>query len=89
MIKLHVTYPRLRRAEGAAALIQYDLEALRDTLVTDVSRAVRECGTLPATDYIRTQQRVSQAIAALADARAALLDAARIVIHKPTDDGEV
>jgi hypothetical protein len=89
MIKLHVTYPRLRRAEGAAALIQQDLDALRDTLATDVSRTVRERGTVPATDYIRTQQRVTQAIAALADARALLLDAARIVIHKPSDDGDV
>lgn len=89
MIKLHVTYPRLRRAEGAAALVQYDLEALRDTLVTDISRSVRECGTVPATDYLRTQQRISQAIAALADARSALLDAARTVIHAPNDDGEV
>lgn len=88
MIKLHVIAPRLRRAEGAAALIQHDLEALRDTLVTDVSRTVRERRTVPATDYIRTQQRVSQAIKALADARAALLDAVRIVIHAPNDDGD-
>lgn len=89
MIKLHVIYPRLRRAEGAAALIQHDLEALRDTLATDMSRKVRERGTVPATDYIRTQQRVTQAIAALADARSLLLDAARIVIHKPSDTGDV
>lgn len=88
MIKLHVIYPRLRRAEGAAALVQQDLEALRDTLITDMSRSVRECRIMPATDYIHTQKCVSQAIAALADARSALLEAARTVIHTPKDDAE-
>lgn len=89
MKQTHQYYPRIRRAEGTAALVAEDLTRLADTIGDDLGAVPVECMTqYPAREMIDIQWRLRQSIASLADARSYMLDAARIAIGAPREEDE-
>lgn len=89
MIKIHDYYERLRRIDGTLAMLADEIDRIQTEIGTRVRLTVEVYGEQPADDVIKLRQRIAQAQSSLADARAYVMDGARIAIGAAPDDGEV
>lgn len=86
MIKIHDYYERLRRADGALAILADQIDRIQTEIGTRVRLTVEDYGEQPADDVIKLRQRIAQAQSSMADARAYVSDGARIAIGASVDD---
>jgi hypothetical protein len=89
MIRTYEYYEPLRRIDGTLAILADEIDRIQTEIGTRVRMTVEVYGEQPADDVIKLRQRVAQAQASMADARAYVSDGARIAIGAASDDGEV
>ena len=89
MIRIDEYYERLRRIEGTLAILADEIDRIQTEIGTRVRMTVEVYGEQPADDVIKLRQRVAQAQSSLADARAYVMDGARVAIGQPGEEAEV
>ena len=89
MIKINDYYERLRRIDGALAILADEIDRIQTEIGARVRMTVEVYGEQPADDVIKFRQRIAQAQSSLADARAYVSDGARVAIGQPGEEAEV
>lgn len=87
MIRINDYYERLRRIDATLTILADEIDRIQTEIGTRVRMTVEVYGEQPADDVIRLRQRIAQAQSSLADARAYVMDGARIAIGQPRTTG--